>query len=298
MKVAVVGASGRLGSRVVEALLERDYEVRCLTRRWPVENKGDVEYVRGDVANVEALTELLEGCSCVIAPFGASRRTKLSDLWKNPELDPEHSKNVNYEGVKNLMTACEKTGCKRLIRVTGQNENPWSFFTILINALGSMAKAWNAEAENALRDNEKIDYTIIRPGVMSKDSIKNYALNDNGNKLKVSRISYDAVADLMVSSIEKNNTRRATLVAMTSPNGPSSWQSLLDKVTPDSRQFPLSPFKKHLFAVRVVSLVTFITLTLALRGLLLFLTGFFKTLLTAEKSLLLNPLTDLPDPLL
>lgn len=39
--------------------------------------------------------------------------------------------------------------CVRVYRCQG--EDPWSITSILINALGSMAKAWNFEGERRLR---------------------------------------------------------------------------------------------------------------------------------------------------
>eukprot|EP00962_Isochrysis_galbana_P049317 scaffold20827_cov129-Isochrysis_galbana.AAC.1 len=43
----------------------------------------------------------------------------------------------------------------------GKGEDPWSVFSILINGLGSMAKAWNYEGEQLLRACEDVDYTIV-----------------------------------------------------------------------------------------------------------------------------------------
>lgn len=44
----------------------------------------------------------------------------------------------------------------------GKGEDPWSVFSILINGLGSMAKAWNYEGEQLLRSCKDVDYTIVR----------------------------------------------------------------------------------------------------------------------------------------
>ena len=52
------------------------------------------------------------------------------------------------QGVRYLLSAAaaSKT-CKRIVRVTGKGETPFSIFSVLINTLGSMAKAWNYEGE-------------------------------------------------------------------------------------------------------------------------------------------------------
>ena len=55
-----------------------------------------------------------------------------------------HSKQVNYAGVANLIDAARASdSCKRIVRITGKGETPWSIPSILINGLGSMAKAYS-----------------------------------------------------------------------------------------------------------------------------------------------------------
>ena len=50
-----------------------------------------------------------------------------------------------------------------LVRAQGKGETPWSAPSILINGLGSMAKAYNYEGENQLRASKQdVEYTIIR----------------------------------------------------------------------------------------------------------------------------------------
>jgi hypothetical protein len=48
-----------------------------------------------------------------------------------------------------------------LCLLAGKGEDPWSVFSILINGLGSMAKAWNYEGEQLLRACKDVDYTIV-----------------------------------------------------------------------------------------------------------------------------------------
>ncbi|CAE7029381.1 unnamed protein product [Symbiodinium sp. CCMP2592] len=115
---------------------------------------------------------------------------------------------------------------------------------ILINGLGSMAKAWNQEGERRLRGQSQVDYTIIRPGYMGKvdatlDDEVSLALADDGGDLKVSAIPHRCVAELCVRCLAYPNAARATLVAMTQPgDGPRTWEPLLEKVAPDRREFP------------------------------------------------------------
>ena len=141
------------------------------------------------------------------------------------------------------------------MRVTGKGETPWSFFSILINLLGSHAKAWNYEGEQLLRASS-LDYTIVRPGVMgtaSELAADSLALADDGGDLKVSAIPHAAVAALCVEALDAPGAARATLTAMcVEPgDGAASWAPLLAAVRPDRRAFRDDLLAEHYKAVRV-----------------------------------------------
>merc|ERR1712007_23865 len=141
---------------------------------------------------------------------------------------------------------------------TGKGESPWSIFSIMINGLGSMAKAWNYEGERLLRACTDVDYTIIRPGVMGTgdESLEgaSLALADNGGDLKVSPIPHRCVAELCALSLRFPNAARSTLCAMTVPagEGATSFEPLLANVSADKRDFPGDELlESHYLAVRV-----------------------------------------------
>ena len=116
--------------------------------------------------------------------------------------------------------AARTTGCKRIVRLTGKGETPWSIFSILINGLGSMAKAWNYEGEQLLRAADDIEYTIVRPGVMRGEEAdlpaNSLALGDDGADLKVTSIPHASIARLCIDSLSFANAGRTTLCAMAS----------------------------------------------------------------------------------
>lgn len=91
-------------------------------------------------------------------------------------------------------------------------------------------------------------------------------LADDGADLKVSAISYGAVADLCVDVLEIPNAACATLTAMTVPSGQgqSSWKPLLAEVQPDRREFPSNMLQEHMRAVRTVAIGVGAALTLLL----------------------------------
>ena len=257
-KVAVIGATGRLGRITVQQLVDQGVECKILLRQKPTGTvpppnalTGDsskeevtafltslkgVEVVQGDVGNVNALTELLSDCEACLAVYGSTRRSKLSDIWdKTVEDDPTHAKQINYQGVANILKAAEASSvCQRIVRITGKGEEPTSFFSVLINMLGSMAKAWNYEGELLLRGQTSVDYTIVRPGVMGEEGPEGKVLTlaDNGGDLKVAKIRYADIAALCIESLKYPNAARTTLTAVTveQGQGEESWGPLLEKV--------------------------------------------------------------------
>ena len=297
-KVAVIGSTGRLGRETVSELVQAGVNVKCLVRptthippEWAdgIQSK-QIEVVRGEIISSqggeETLTTLLDGCTDCLALYGATRKSKLSDIWQRPNVedtDMTHSKQVNYESIKTLVDVCRRptSTCKNIIRITGKGEDPTSFFSVLINMLGSMAKGWNYEGECILRSTpvDEIGYTIIRPGIMKSDvdidgdgTDKNppqhLQLADNGgNDLKVSAVSYNQIAQLVVGccstttppdgGVAGSRRRRVTLSAMNVPG--KATQSLQDQILTlknDSRSFPSSLIKEHKAAVsRVVKIL-------------------------------------------
>jgi len=95
----VTGGTGFVGSHLVEELLRRDFdEVRCLVRsdpKWLADL--DVEYVRGDLSDVEALWTALDGVTHVYHTAGLTRA---------PDWEPFYE--VNVQGTLNLMGAVKQ----------------------------------------------------------------------------------------------------------------------------------------------------------------------------------------------
>lgn len=277
MKVAVTGTTGLLGRLVVQRLSNnKNIEVRALLRH-PIDNDvlpsidkdakstqvalylsklPGVTMVAGDATDLESCKELVANCDAVIAAHGPVRPPPLQSLFcLLPESDPKHSRSVNYVAVQNLIDAAKASKtCKRIVRVTGKGEEPTQFFTVLINMLGNMAKAWNYEGEQLLR-NSGVDYTIIRPGVMGKDDIpsnKVLALADNGQDLKVTAVTHAQISDLCCDCLDYSNTAKSTLTAMNveEGSGEESYAPLLAKVKSDSREFPSTLLEEHKRAAR------------------------------------------------
>src|ERR1700750_2407434 len=106
-KVSVIGATGFVGTQVVNELTSRGYAVEALVRdASKVESKENVTAKSVDVNNTEELAEALKGSDAVISAFNAG--------WTNPNLY-----NDFLNGSVNIEKAVEQSGVKRLIVVGG-----------------------------------------------------------------------------------------------------------------------------------------------------------------------------------
>ncbi|KAG7345451.1 NAD-dependent epimerase/dehydratase [Nitzschia inconspicua] len=285
-KVAVLGGTGRLGRATVLELLKNDIPVSCLVRPsssvpsdWPSDK---VTVVRGELMDgagkpSAAVVDVLNGCTHCVAVYGATRKTKISDFWDQSveDTDPTHAKQLNYESMKALVEACKQTNCSQILRITGKGEDPTSFFSVLINGLGSFAKGWNYEGEQVLREQNDVDYTIIRPGIMKEDyppppkddgkpvELEYLELAENGGDLPVSAVSYQQIAQLLVDCILNQQSKRVTVTAMNVKGKPAlpTVKERVQALHPDSRKFPKSLIDEHKMAVykaatRVTAVVT------------------------------------------
>ena len=98
LKALVTGGTGFIGSHLVEALLQRGAEVRCLVR-----NRSDLKWLRGlpieltdgDCSDLTSLQEAVKGVDQVFHLAGVTRALKEETYFE-----------VNANGTENLIHAC------------------------------------------------------------------------------------------------------------------------------------------------------------------------------------------------
>lgn len=104
MKVVVIGGSGFIGSRLLEALVERGHEVVNVDRAAP--KKTIAPLVEADVRSVEQLTTALAGADAVVN-LAAEHRDDVQPLSRYTE--------VNVDGAANVAAAAEANGITRIV---------------------------------------------------------------------------------------------------------------------------------------------------------------------------------------
>lgn len=138
-KLAITGATGFVGQAVLDAL--DGSPVKALARREQVSRKG-AEWISGSLADGAALDELASGCEAMI---------HIAGLTNTP--NPADFEEANVTGTANVIAACKKAGCKRLIFVSSLSARKPEL---------SEYGASKARAEELVKAS-KLNWTIVRP---------------------------------------------------------------------------------------------------------------------------------------
>lgn len=141
MTVAVTGATGFVGQAVLEVLAHRGYRVRALARKVPVQ-RGEVDWIGGDLSDVGALRRLTENTQAVI---------HIAGLTTSRNLEAFEAANV--------------TGTHKLLEAAAKARVPRFIFTSSLAAREPRLSAYGASKAQAetLVQASPLDWTIVRP---------------------------------------------------------------------------------------------------------------------------------------
>ncbi|WP_420150114.1 NAD(P)-dependent oxidoreductase [Spirosoma sp.] len=160
MKLAIIGASGFVGSALLDEALRRGHDVTAIVRHpekiTTVDPKLTVK--QGDALDADTVSELVAGHDAVISAFNAG--------WTNPNLYQDF-----LEGCKAIEKGTEHSGVKRLLVVGGAGSLEIAPGVQLVDTPQFPAE-WKAGATsardylNVLRQNSTLDWTFLSPAIM------------------------------------------------------------------------------------------------------------------------------------
>ncbi len=107
-KIFVTGGTGFIGSHLVARLIQRGYAVRAMTRKplSTLNSMPNVEFVPGDLTDVESLRRGMEGCQYVF---------HLAAYAKNWARNPKTYDRLNVQATEDIFALALQDGVERLV---------------------------------------------------------------------------------------------------------------------------------------------------------------------------------------
>ncbi len=164
--IVVVGATGTIGSELIRLLAERDVAVRAMSRRPPEDDPRNIEWVEGDLTDVDRLRDVFEGASRLYLATG-----NVADM-------------VVLQ--KNAIRAAEQTGLQHVVKVSALGASDHS---------KSVIGMWHYVVERALRES-KLSWTILRPHVFMQNVL------DQAASIRETGSLYSPSADARIPMID------------------------------------------------------------------------------------------------
>jgi putative NADH-flavin reductase len=159
MKIAIIGATGFVGSAVLNEALNREYEVTAIARdpsKITVKSEKLI-LVAADVYDTEALSKVLKGHDAVVNTFNAG--------WANPNLYDDFIK-----GSESIQQATKLSGVKRLLVVGGAGSLEIAPGEQLVDSPQFPAE-WKTGASaardylNIIKKENDLDWTFLSPAI-------------------------------------------------------------------------------------------------------------------------------------
>ena len=155
MRLAVTGASGKTGWRVVQEALQRGDQVRAIVRPGSQLPPGldGAELVRLQLSDRQALEQALGGCDALVIATGA-----------RPTIDLTAPLQVDAFGVQQQIAACRAVGVHRVVLVSSLCSGLWLH---PLNLFG-LILVWKRLGERWL-EQSGLAFTVVRPGGLKED---------------------------------------------------------------------------------------------------------------------------------
>jgi len=161
MKIAIIGATGRVGQAIVDEALKRGHEVTAIARDpSKVKAAPHLKAVKADVLDASSAATAVKGADAVISAYNPG--------WTNPNIREDTTK-----GFTGIIGGLKKAGVKRVLFVGGAGslvegggrlvDKPDFHPQWKPGALGA------ADALDLVRKEKDLDWTFLSPPVMLND---------------------------------------------------------------------------------------------------------------------------------
>jgi uncharacterized protein YbjT (DUF2867 family) len=225
MSILVVGATGSIGSLVVEDALRRGHSVRALVRSAEKSRRlpSKTEAVIGDLTRPETLEPAVKDIDAIVFTHGSDSAGKVG------------SETVDYGGVRNILAALGSRKPRiALMTAIGVTNRASSYNR------STESHDWKRRAERLVRASG-CPYTIVRPGWFDYNKADEHKLVFLQGDTRQAGNSSDGVIDrrqlaqVLVSSLTSKQALRKTFeLVATKGKAQEDLDSLFAALDPDS----------------------------------------------------------------
>lgn len=205
MNIALIGATGFIGSALRQELLARGHRVTAIVSQpAKLAAAANLAVVGVDVMDVEALAARLRGHDAVMSAFSGHAQADVEGYY--------------VRGIRAIVSAARKAGVPRLLVVGGAGSLEVAPGQQLIDT-PNFPPQYRASAEgarqalNLLRDERELDWTMLSPSALIAPGERTGRFRLGGDQLLVdakgdSRISVQDYAAAFVDELEQPAHRR------------------------------------------------------------------------------------------
>ena len=215
MRVAVFGATGRVGAFVVQALLDRGHEAVSVSRSIPSKQyRGKYESLTGDMTDPAFIRSVMADCDGLIFCIGQRLKSEKNLFSKN--LSPA---DIRTQIMRSIMRVIGSDPSKRFVYLSAfgvgadLKKHALLFRTVLrLSSLGASYEDHN-QSEGLLRPS-KTNWTIVRPtGLTDKDDLVPL-VDSKGKWSSFMTVTKKSLAQYLVQTLENNNMDGQTLTVI------------------------------------------------------------------------------------
>jgi len=201
MKIALIGATGFVGSAILKEALYRAHEVTAIVRNSDTLTPHEkLRSTKGDVYNEDEVVRLVAGHDAVISAFNPG--------WSNPDIYSQQIK-----GTHSIINGVKKSGVKRLLFVGGAGSLEVTPGVQSVDRPGFPAEYKQGalatrEALNMLRKESGLEWSFLSPSadLFPGPRTGRFRLGTDQlltNAQGESRISVEDYAMAMIDEVEK-----------------------------------------------------------------------------------------------
>jgi len=194
-KIAIIGGTGTVGRHIAKRAIQQGYQVRMLVRNPErVSYKHDkIEFVQGQIQEIETIRELLSDCKVVINTFG----------------QPTKEKPIYSQVTKNILGVMTELTITRYIGVSGGSLTISGDNKRMLNRFGAklfelifpgMMEDKKAEWEHLSKDIH-IQWTLIRLPFV-KDTLKTKKIKESLTDMPGTKITNRDIATFIMEHVE------------------------------------------------------------------------------------------------